>query len=158
MDIEYVSHGIFLSRLITLCYIFFVDFLHFIPIIVHMKSNTLPIYKRIKELRKEKGWTQSDLAQLLKVENKMISYYENGKSIPNADTLVKIANVFNISIDYLLIEDVPKLSLERTGNNEILKHMYDINKLNEKDIELIIYMINSLVTKNQIKELATKAS
>jgi len=158
LDAFSVVKGSFLSSLITLRYIFFVDFLYFLPNIVNMKAKNIPIHTRIKELRKEKGWTQSDLAKNLELENKMISYYENGKSIPNADTLIRIAEVFDVSIDYLLIEDVPRLPLERTGNNELLKQMYEIDKLTEKDIELVSYMISSLITKNKIKELATKAS
>lgn len=119
-----------------------------------MESKKLPIHTRLHELRKAKGWTQSELAEKLSIETKMISYYENQKSIPNADTLIKIAELFNVSIDYLLIEDTPKLPLERTGNNVLLEQMYEVDKLTEKDIELITYMISSLITKNKIKELA----
>jgi transcriptional regulator with XRE-family HTH domain len=122
---------------------------------VIMEYKKLPIHERIKELRKIHDWTQSNLAEKLGVENKMISYYENKKSIPNAETLVKIAEIFNVSIDYLLFDDAPKLPLERTGRNKLVEQMYDIDKLNEKDIEMITYMISSLITKNKMKELAS---
>ena len=55
-----------------------------------MDIKTLAFHKRIKELRDSKGWTQSELAEKLGTDNRMISHYEKKKNIPSAEILVKI--------------------------------------------------------------------
>lgn len=56
----------------------------------------------IKELRKEKGMTQSDLARLLFVSQDTISLWELDKSLPDVRSIVKMAEIFVVSTDYLL--------------------------------------------------------
>ena len=58
--------------------------------------------KRIKELRKKKGLTQKDLALYLGVSDRAVGYYENEQRTPPPDILQKIADFFNVSVDYLL--------------------------------------------------------
>jgi transcriptional regulator with XRE-family HTH domain len=58
--------------------------------------------QRIKFLRIEKGLTQADLAQILFSTKTTISNYETGYSTPDLDTLLKIADYFNVTMDYLL--------------------------------------------------------
>jgi transcriptional regulator with XRE-family HTH domain len=60
---------------------------------------------RLRRLREEKGLKQTDLAKLLKLESSStISQYENEalNRIPDAHILQKLADLFNVSIDYLL--------------------------------------------------------
>ena len=68
---------------------------------------------RIKELRKEFGLSQVDLAQRMEVTKQTISNWENENIQPSVDMLVGLANVFNVTTDYLLgLDDVPRLSIE----------------------------------------------
>ena len=57
---------------------------------------------RLKELRKERGLKQKDLATVLQVAPQSIGYYENLINKPDPEMLIKIADYFNVSIDYLL--------------------------------------------------------
>jgi transcriptional regulator with XRE-family HTH domain len=57
---------------------------------------------RLREIRKEKGIKQSELAAMLDTTQKTISDYENGTSNPDLERLIKIADIFNVSVDYLL--------------------------------------------------------
>ncbi|MDR1630323.1 MAG: helix-turn-helix domain-containing protein [Oscillospiraceae bacterium] len=57
---------------------------------------------RLKELRKKKKITQLKLAMDLNTNQNTISRYENGTRQADYATLVKIADYFNVSIDYLL--------------------------------------------------------
>ena len=57
---------------------------------------------RLKELRKEKGISQLKLAMDLCVNQNTISRYENGEREAGYDMLIKIADYFNVSVDYLL--------------------------------------------------------
>ena len=58
--------------------------------------------KTIKELRKEKGLTQTALAGVLCTTQDSISLWELGKSLPDIPTLIKIAEFFDVTTDYLL--------------------------------------------------------
>jgi transcriptional regulator with XRE-family HTH domain len=70
----------------------------------------LPL-KRIRDLRKERGLTQAELAKVLKVSARTIGFYETGERDPDTDTLKKLADFFCVSIDYLLSRlDVRDLS------------------------------------------------
>ena len=57
--------------------------------------------KRLKELRLANGLTQKDLANAIEVGRTTISEYESGKIVPKQEGLLKIANHFNVSVDYL---------------------------------------------------------
>jgi len=57
--------------------------------------------KKIKELRKLRRLTQSQLAKLLFVDQTAISYWEQGKTMPDAENQLKLANIFGVSLDYL---------------------------------------------------------
>lgn len=56
---------------------------------------------RLKELRLEAGLTQKDLANAIEVGRTTISEYESGKIVPKQEGLLKLANHFNVSVDYL---------------------------------------------------------
>lgn len=58
--------------------------------------------QRLREIRKGKGITQDELAELLKVRKTTISAYENDKIDPVDNSKVQIAKFFNITLDYLL--------------------------------------------------------
>lgn len=64
---------------------------------------------KIKELREKNGMKQAELGQLLSVNNSAISKYESGKLQLTDETLVKLSNIFGVSIDYILCH---------TSNNE----------------------------------------
>lgn len=84
---------------------------------------------RIKQLREENGYQAQFIAEKINVAKSTYSGYENNKSTPDYEILIKIADFFNVSIDYLL---------ERTSKTEI-------NYNPEKDIEKqIIEIIKEL--------------
>ncbi len=62
--------------------------------------------EKIKELRKEKGLTMKRLGEIVGVSESTISLYESGKRQPDNDMLKKFASFFNVSIDYLLENEV----------------------------------------------------
>ncbi len=56
----------------------------------------------LKDLRLERNLTRKQLAETLQVSERLICYWENGKRECGFDMLIKIANFFDTSIDYLL--------------------------------------------------------
>ena len=60
---------------------------------------------RLKNLRKSRGITQSELAETLEVTQQTVGFWENGSSIPSVETVIKAAKYFGVTIDYLLCVD-----------------------------------------------------
>lgn len=56
----------------------------------------------LRDLRKENGYSQKQIAEKLCISQQTYSDYENGKTEPTPDTLIKISKIYNVSVDYLL--------------------------------------------------------
>lgn len=68
--------------------------------------------KRIKRLRTQNNMTQDDLAKKLGITKSVISAYENDMRRPSYEILIKLAHIFNVSVDYLLgVENKTHLDL-----------------------------------------------
>lgn len=66
-------------------------------------SNIFP--KRIKELRLKKGLTQQEIADLVHVNRVTYTNWEKGNREPNFENLVKLADLFDVSLDWLFGRD-----------------------------------------------------
>lgn len=71
----------------------------------------MPLGERVKQLRKERGWSQDDLGQKVGTAAHQISRYENGHITPSTEMIVKLAECFDVSLDYLLIEGLTRRPL-----------------------------------------------
>jgi len=72
---------------------------------------------RIKELRQQNGWLQSDLATRLQTSRQTIGNYETGQRQLDPETILKLCEIFDVSADYLLGRAAlpsPELSEEET--------------------------------------------
>lgn len=91
----------------------------------------------LKELRLQAGLTQKDLAAKIGVTKSVISYYELSERSPSPEVLIKLANIFHVSTDYLLgIEAKTSPVLDMTG-------------LKDEDIALLRYTAEILRNKNK---------
>lgn len=81
---------------------------------------------RIKTLRKSQNLNQVQLAQKLDVSKQTVSNWENNNILPSIEMLIKIANFFSVSTDYLLELD-DRQYIEITGlSNSQLSHIQQI--------------------------------
>lgn len=76
----------------------------------------------IKELRLKRGITQSELAELCSVHQTAVSQWEKGRTLPDKQTLVRLSDIFNISVDLLMGKNdttkknlIPVLGYVRAG-------------------------------------------
>lgn len=60
------------------------------------------VYRRIRDMREDKDMTQQEIADILHVNRRTYSAYENGINSMTPETLCKIADFYNTSVDYLL--------------------------------------------------------
>jgi transcriptional regulator with XRE-family HTH domain len=109
--------------------------------------------ERIKELRKEKGWLQEELADKIGTDARQISRYENGRITPSTEAIVKLAEAFDVSIDYLLIDKAPRRSL-RVSDLGLLNRLEEIQSLSDDDRSSLLRILDALVAKNKMKSLA----
>ena len=58
--------------------------------------------KRLKQIRNDKGYTQKQVADGIHIPERQYQYYEYGQVKPSFDTLIALADYFNVSIDYLV--------------------------------------------------------
>jgi transcriptional regulator with XRE-family HTH domain len=64
------------------------------------------IATNMKFLRKQKNWTQNDLAEELEIKRSLVGAYEEGRARPTYETLVGMAKLFHYSIDNLITKDI----------------------------------------------------
>lgn len=73
---------------------------------------------RLKDLRTSKKLTQAEMADKLKIARTTYAAYEQGKREPDDDTKLKIANYFDVTVDYLLGKNqTPKWANEKDAND-----------------------------------------
>lgn len=92
------------------------------------------IADRIKTLREKQNQTQSELAKHLGITRSSVNAWEMGISVPSTQYLVELANLFNVSTDYLL-------GINKTSS-------INVAGLTDKDIELLHSIILHLKEKN----------
>lgn len=73
--------------------------------------------KNIFTLRKEKGFSQENLAEKVNVTRQTISNWELGETSPNPEQLILLSGALDISIDELVGNDIKHISKEECGNN-----------------------------------------
>lgn len=98
---------------------------------------------RIKELRKEKGITITQLSEALKIPQSSLTNYENGKRQPNKqDVWKKIANYFDVSVGYLM-----GFSIEETENEQIDEYADPFDLIEEGKLwsEVVLNMDKRIV-------------
>lgn len=74
--------------------------------VIGMMSNT--VGNNIRKLRKKHGMSQKDLAAQLNIRRQTVSAYEREVSIPDIYTLIRVADIFDITLDELAGRDIGK--------------------------------------------------
>lgn len=101
--------------------------------------------KIITELRKSKDWSQTDLAGKSGVSREMIGKYERGEAVPSIEAAKKIADAFEVSLDYLVG------NAEQAIDKATLNRLNDINRLAPDDKNLVYAFLDSFITKSKIQ-------
>lgn len=111
--------------------------------------------ERIKKLRKEQGWSQDELGEKLGGDGRQISRYENGHITPSVEAIIKLAQIFDVSTDYLLLEESPRKPLK---DDTLLNKLQELEKLSEQDRNSLLHIIDALLLKSKVKSLAGELS
>ncbi|EDN8735510.1 TPA: helix-turn-helix domain-containing protein [Listeria monocytogenes] len=85
----------------------------------------------LKKLRNKAGKTQEDIAKILGISRGAYSHIENGRNEPDIETIVKLAEIFEVSTDYLLGRD---------DNSDLLAAHIDDDVTEEEMLEIEKYI------------------
>ena len=99
---------------------------------------------RIREVRKLMGMTMKQLGIEIGVAESTVSQYETGKREPDNETLLRIGELFNVTVGYLLGAEEQKEPPTTLANSEGLRST-DYDKLNEANRAIIDDLIAKLV-------------
>lgn len=120
-------------------------------------EETVMVRNRVKELRKERGLRQEELASRINVSQQTVSRIENGDNALAADILVSLSRYFGVSADYILCLSDNRRSMEsQIEFHEILEDNYKLcrvyEKLNRKNKELILNLTEELENSQMLRE------
>lgn len=108
---------------------------------------------KIIKLRKQLGWSQEDLAEKVNVSRQSVSKWESARSIPDLNRIILLADIFGVSTDYLVKDDIQeietigedkepgiiKVTLEEA--NKYAESKIEVSKNTSKGVLLCIYSV-----------------
>ncbi|WP_340701590.1 helix-turn-helix transcriptional regulator [Brevibacillus borstelensis] len=103
---------------------------------------TLTLGEKLKNLREQRGWTQSQAAERIGISSQVVSNYERNYRSPDKETLSRIAKVYNCSLDWLLgvtdnpdrNDDYSPFNKKDTSLSEFESlFFYELDKLSDED-------------------------
>lgn len=86
--------------------------------------------EKIMNLRKKSGWSQEELADQLGISRQSVSKWESGASIPDLDKIIKMSDLFGVSTDYLLKDELEEVSFSETDHVEEAVRSVSIEEAN----------------------------
>ncbi|EJA3100963.1 helix-turn-helix transcriptional regulator [Vibrio vulnificus] len=107
-------------------------------------SVMMSLAKRLITLRKEKGLTQQQMADVLGMHVNSLKKYEAGQAQPSLDAIKKIAIALHVSTDFLLFEEH-----ERGPSDDLALQLEAISQMPEGELMVILDVLESLIIKYQ---------
>ncbi len=105
--------------------------------------------QRIKQLRKDKGWTQKELASRVGTSPAQLNKYEAGQNTPPLDKLVLFAEVLTTTADYLIAgnvsENIP------ISNTRLVQRLQLIDRFDAEEKETIIKLLDGMIAKHNME-------
>ena len=112
----------------------------------------LNIGSKISLLRKEKGWSQTELAKKLNTSVSVISRYERDEMTPSIEAAKKLADLLNSTVGYLLGETEESNIFK---DPDMLRRFNDIKSFAENEKEQILFTLDAMI--HEIKNRRTYA-
>lgn len=100
----------------------------------------IAIGEKIVQLRKQHNLSQADFAKKIGVSRTIVGNYERNTNMPSVEILLKMANVFNVSVDYMIGEG--ELS---SYDKQVLKRIKDIEELDNDTKQHLFFLIDNVI-------------
>lgn len=112
----------------------------------------LDIGSKISRLRKQKNWSQDDLAKEINASRTIFDKYERNENAPSVEMAANLANVFGVSIDFLIGE-----GQHATYYKEAVKRLEDIENLDGDTKKTLFRVIDTFLRDSKTRQsYATK--
>jgi transcriptional regulator with XRE-family HTH domain len=116
----------------------------------------MKLSEKIKKLRKDRKWSQSELAEKIKVHVTHISRLETERYSPSFDMLKKLAEAFEVTTDYLVFDSMENVGPINLKDKTLYEKMKLIDELEEKDRAVIHGVIDAFLVKKQMWNVLNK--
>jgi transcriptional regulator with XRE-family HTH domain len=113
----------------------------------------MSLARKIVALRKERNLTQKELARIVGVHFSHMSRYERGISLPSVEVVKKIAQMFGVSTDYLLLDDSETMIQAQLADQELLRQFQQISVMSEREKSAVKTLLEGLIVKHQIETM-----
>ena len=107
----------------------------------------LNIGSTISLLRKEKGWSQGDLAEQIGASSEMIGKYERNDNLPSIEVAFKLADVFDVSVDYLLGK-----GQHASYDRDTIRRLQDIEELDSDTKNTLLTVIDTFLRDSKARK------
>ena len=105
--------------------------------------------QRIARLRKQKGFTQVELAEKIGIIQSLVSDYERDRLRPHPDMIVRLALALDVSADEILGLSAPKIKNGAVKNRRLQRRLHDIDRLPKRDQDALIRTIDAFLGKDK---------
>ena len=110
---------------------------------------------RLAQLRKDAGFTQTELADELGISQRMVAYYESPGAQPPANLLPHLARLLGSSLDALLGQTPPKRRLaKQEGDTRLRRRLSQLEKLDTGQRRQILQLLDTFIERDQLKRKA----
>jgi transcriptional regulator with XRE-family HTH domain len=112
-----------------------------------LKLGNESLGERLGRLRKQKGFTQVELAQKMGIIQSLVSDYERDKLRPHPEMIARFAVALDVSADEILGLARPAKTNGTTKNRRLLRRLQQIDKLPKRDQDALIRTIDAFLAK-----------
>lgn len=109
--------------------------------------------ERLKNLRREKDFSQQELGDLAEVHYTHIGRYERGQSKPSTDTIGKLADALGVSVDFLLDGSTDDVARAEFEDRDLLRQFQELQTLDAEDKRVVKVLIDAFLAKRKIQDL-----
>jgi transcriptional regulator with XRE-family HTH domain len=104
---------------------------------------------RLKELRKQKGWTQKELANQIDIRFAQLNKYECGMHVPPIEKLIQLSDILGVTLDYLITGN--RDQIQPLHNVRLIERLQELESFDSDDQEAIIKLIDAMIVKRRVE-------
>lgn len=111
---------------------------------------------RLRQLRRRRNLSQTELGKLVDTHYTHVGRYERGVSRPSAQTLMRLAEALGVSGDYLIEGASDDEAQARLKGAELLRAFRDVEQLPAEDKAVVKALLEAFLTRRQLEELVAR--
>jgi transcriptional regulator with XRE-family HTH domain len=109
--------------------------------------------KKLRDLRKKKKWTQDKLGEKIGVHGRSIGKYEVGMAFPSKEVLKKLADIFEVPVEYFLVDEENTLGSVPIKDRGLLQRFVEVDQMDDDSKHVVKTLIDAMIAKKKIQEI-----